>query len=263
MASSFCASARIACADRRIVRRHARLEAMEHAAQLRQLPVHAHRLQPHAADARAVVGRRVAHDRCLRCRRARCRAARPCGRRRRRTGRSTASSSDTALGKRLPASMARRLISTECTGVRRTLISSRSVITKRRRTMASVGLRDFLLQVGHHADDFVAEHVEAQVLVRTEQRLARELGQRRVLREPGAAARVGERQMHPGPADVDRRARGRPRRRQPARRCRRARNDRPRRCRIQAWRRRCRRGSRSWRKSSLASGRACEWVRHI
>ena len=32
----------------------------------------------------------------------------------------TASSSDTAFGKRLPDSMARRLISTECTGVRRT-----------------------------------------------------------------------------------------------------------------------------------------------
>ena len=64
------------------------------------------------------------------------------------------------------------------------------------------GLRDFLLQVGHHADDLVAEHVEAQVFVRPEQRFARELGQRRVLRDPGAAARVGERQMHPGPADV-------------------------------------------------------------
>jgi hypothetical protein len=36
-------------------RHHARLDAVEHAAQLRQLPVHAHRLQPHSADAQALV----------------------------------------------------------------------------------------------------------------------------------------------------------------------------------------------------------------
>ena len=105
------------------------------------------------------------------------------------------------------------------------------------------GLRDFLLQVGHHADDLVAEHVEAQVLVGPEQRFAREFRQPRVLRDPGAAARVGERQMHPGPADVigerlldvlvgDELGASVG-----------LRNDRSRRCRIPAWRPRYRRGS--------------------
>ena len=64
------------------------------------------------------------------------------------------------------------------------------------------GLRDFLLQIGHHADDLVAEHVQAQMFVRPEQSFAREFRQLRVLRDPGAAARVGKRQMHPGPADM-------------------------------------------------------------
>jgi hypothetical protein len=64
------------------------------------------------------------------------------------------------------------------------------------------GLRKFLLQVPHHADDLVAEHVKPHMLVGSEQRLAGESGQRRVLRQPDAAAGVGERQVHPGPAGV-------------------------------------------------------------
>ena len=64
------------------------------------------------------------------------------------------------------------------------------------------GLRDVLVQVGHHADDLVAEDVEPQMLVRPEQNFAREFRQRCVLRDPGAAAHIGERQMHPGPTDM-------------------------------------------------------------
>jgi hypothetical protein len=48
----------------------------------------------------------------------------------------------------------------------------------------------------------MAEHVQAQMLVRTEQGIARQVGQPCVLGDPGAAARIGERQMHPGPADM-------------------------------------------------------------
>ena len=114
----------------------------------------------------------------------------------------TASSSDTALGKRLPASIARRLISTECTGVRRALISMRSLMHETQAHDGVGGLRELLLQVGHHADDLMAEHVQAQMLVRPEQGLARQLRQPRVMGDPGAAAGIGERQMHPGPADM-------------------------------------------------------------
>jgi hypothetical protein len=54
------------------------------------------------------------------------------------------------------------------------------------------GLRHFLLQVRHHADDFLADDVEPHVLVGADQRVAGKLRHRRVLRNPDAATRVGE-----------------------------------------------------------------------
>ncbi|HEY1311459.1 MAG TPA: hypothetical protein VGF02_10960 [Pseudolabrys sp.] len=50
---------------RRVFRRHAWFQPVKDAPQQRELPVHAHGLQSDAADARPVIGRLVAHDRVL------------------------------------------------------------------------------------------------------------------------------------------------------------------------------------------------------
>ena len=58
----------------------------------------------------------------------------------------------------------------------------------------------FLMQVGQHADDLAAENIEPQVSVGAAEHFARQFGDRRVLRDPVAAAHVGQREMDPDPA---------------------------------------------------------------
>ena len=113
-----------------------------------------------------------------------------------------ASSMDMAVGKRLPDSMARRLCSTECAGVRRALISSRSVMTKRTRTSDWPICENSCCRSGTTPTISWPSTSSRMCSSAPEQRLARQFGHRRVLRQPDAAAGVGERQMHPGPAGV-------------------------------------------------------------
>ncbi len=137
MASSFCASAPIASATMRIMRGQPRLEPREHRLELRQLTMHAHRLQPDAADAALLVGRLLLHDVLLDAVEF---VAETLGHAADGVGELV----DHRVEKRhrgrkaLAASMARRLTSTECTGCWRAVISMRSVMTKRSRTRSSL-----------------------------------------------------------------------------------------------------------------------------
>ena len=135
--------------------------------------MHAHRLQAHAADALALVGRLLVHDVILGAVEF---VAEPLGHaadgvgelvddgvEERHRGREALAALDGAAGASRPNAPA-------CC---RAVISMRSVITKRSRTRSSLGLREVLVQVGHHADDLVAEDVEPHVLVGAGEHLAR------------------------------------------------------------------------------------------
>ncbi|HXX26741.1 MAG TPA: hypothetical protein VEJ40_08805 [Pseudolabrys sp.] len=62
------------------------------------------------------------------------------------------------------------------------------------------GVVELLMQVGQHAEQLMADAVKTQMGVGTAEQLARQLRDRRALRDPGAAAVVGERKVRPDPA---------------------------------------------------------------
>ena len=188
MASSFCASARMACATGAVIGRQARLDAVEHAAQLRQLPVHAHRLQADAADTRAVVGRFVAHDKVLDAVEL---VAEPFGHAAHGIGEliMTASSSDPRWG----SACRPRAAAVDFDRMNRRAAHADEPALAHDETQAHDGvgvLRKLLLQVGHRADDLVAEDVQTQMLLGPSRFRARaRTGERSARSRRGSACR--------------------------------------------------------------------------
>ena len=142
------------------------------ALELRQLPMHAHRLQAHAADAMLFVGRLLVHDVVLDAVEF---VAEPFGHaadgvgelvddgvEKRHRGRKALAAFDGA-----PVGldrMHRLLARGDQHALGHDEAQPHQVVAR---------LRQFLMQIGHHADDLVAENVEPQMLVGAGEHLAR------------------------------------------------------------------------------------------
>ena len=113
-----------------------------------------------------------------------------------------ASSNETAVGKRLPDSTARRVFSGR---VDRALACSDHEIRAHHEAQpyqVLTGLVELLVKVRQHADQLMTYGVEAHMGIAASQQFACNFGNRRGICDPGATAVVGEAKMDPDPASA-------------------------------------------------------------